>query len=124
MNCDVPGILLGDNTVVEPGELSSLGKRYDDNLRPHLTPHLCLSAHHAQQLFVATVPLMTVDAEEAADQETEDWRDFQDVMKRTLEITDNLVHRAMARETSQGLIADFYRAGMTEEEVSRTIGKL
>ena len=67
---------------------------------------------------------MTVDAEEAADQETEDWRDFQDVMKRTLDITDSLVNRAMARENCQGLIADFYRAGMTEEEVSRTIGKL
>ena len=72
---------------------------------------------------MATVPLMTVDAEEAAEQETGDWRDFQGLMARTLEITDSLVHRAMARETCQGLIADFYRAGMTEEEVSRTVGK-
>ena len=72
---------------------------------------------------MATVPLMTVDAEMAATQETEDWRDFQQLMARTLDITDSLVHRAMARESSQGLIADFYRAGMTEEEVSRTIGR-
>ena len=72
---------------------------------------------------MATVPLMTVDAEMAAKQETEDWRDFQQLMARTLDITDSLVHRAMARESSQGLIADFYRAGMTEEEVSRTIGR-
>ena len=72
---------------------------------------------------MATVPLMTVDAEMAAKQETEDWRDFQQLMARTLDITDSLVHRAMARESSQGLIADFYRSGMTEEEVSRTIGR-
>ena len=72
---------------------------------------------------MATVPLMTVDAEKAAEQETEDWRDFQQLMTRTLDITESLVLRAMARDSCQGLIADFYRAGMTEDEVSRTIGK-
>ena len=73
---------------------------------------------------MATVPLMMVDAEEAAKEETEDWRDFQQLMERTLELTDSLVHRAMERRDCQGLIADFYRAGMTEDEVCRTIGKL
>ena len=70
------------------------------------------------------MPLMTVDAEEAAKQGTGDWRDFQQSMAITLELTDRLVHRAMERRDCQGLIADFYRAGMTEDEVCRTIGKL
>ena len=74
-------------------------------------------------MFVATVPLMTVDAEQAARQETPDWRDFQQLMARTLDLTHSLVHRAGASQSSQGLIADFYRAGMTEEEVSRTVGR-
>ena len=75
-------------------------------------------------MFVATVPLMTVDAEEAAQQATADWREFQRVMERTLDITENLVSRAGAGGSCRGLSAEFFRAGMTEEEVVRTIGKV
>lgn len=83
-----------------------------------------MSAELAQQLFIKTVPLMTEDAELAATQQTEQWTDFECLIKTTLDITENLVHRSLARRPSNGLLGDFYKAGMTEEEATRTIGSL
>ena len=63
---------------------------------------------------MATVPLMTVDAEQAAEQETEHWRDFQQLMMRTLDITESLVLRAMARDMEDQVEAGRVRAITTE----------
>ena len=65
---------------------------------------------------------MTVDVEEEAEKQTEHWKDFEYLMKRTLDMTEDLVRRSLGRKHSRGLIVDFYKAGMTEDEILRTIG--
>ena len=86
--------------------------------------NVTLIASHAQQVFVKTIPLMTEDAEQAASNQTDQWREFEFYIKTTLDLTENLVQRSLARHHGKGLLADFYKAGMTEEEASRTIGNI
>ena len=82
------------------------------------------AASHAHQLFMTTIPLMTEDVEQAAADQTEQWRDFEYHIKTTLDLAETLVQRSLARHNGGGLLGDFYKAGMAEEEARRTIGRL